>query len=180
VKIEIDINDSDLSLFHRGVEVRRMLLAAHSACESRLLRSLDAGDRPDAERFEAVSDEMEQIIPLLERLYEQARAAVGVPQYIRNGLDIRAKLYLEGGWRHPKVSQLGTTRVFLRFKDGRVVCERCALQFDLVEQEAVAWFAINVIPYSQDCHHCGAQLVKGWQYQLFEKPDPRRIQHDHS
>jgi hypothetical protein len=97
--------------------------------------------------------------------------------YIRDGLDCRAMLYIEGRWRYPRVDQLDNTRVFLRFADGRVVCERCALTFDLVEQGAVAWFAVNVIPYSQSCHHCRALLVKGWQCQLF---DPRELRCEES
>lgn len=108
--------------------------------------------------------------------WEEIKAALGLdakPGYVVDGYDTRAKVFTYDGapLRHLTPNQIRySSSIGKLLEGGKFVCHRCALVYDLVAEEAVSVYPVNIIPYSQQCHECGKMLVEGWDCQLYDAP----------
>lgn len=106
--------------------------------------------------------------------WEEIKATLGIgnnPRYVVDGYDTRAKVLHEGDLYYLTPNQIKySTSIARLLGDGTLLCHSCAIHRDLVAEHATAVYPVNIIPYSQECHECGKDLVKGWDCQLFNKP----------
>lgn len=92
------------------------------------------------------------------------------PKYIVDGKDMRAKVLIGDRYVNPTDYEKERVLIAYRFSDERVVCPKCALNFDLVSLGSCAIYPVNIIPYSQTCHVCERAIVMGWDCQLHDNP----------
>lgn len=89
-------------------------------------------------------------------------------RYIVDGKDMRARVLIEGKFVYPTEYEKTKIPIGYKFDNGKVSCTRCALTYDITEATAI--YAINIIPYSQNCHICNCGIIIGWPCQLYIQP----------
>lgn len=168
MKIELELHEPYIRVLSKWASVGRTFREAQRHCET-VAGQDDAGE---AERAQHCLDEIEEILPALEHLHHTARTELWKGQigYIRDGLDTRIRVWINGDFRHPTPLQVKNMVIGHILKDGRIACTHCALKHEVV----AALYPENIAPYSQGCHLCVDPIVQGWDTQLFPKGGQQR------